>query len=181
MLHIKQLPILATWLLAALLTGCSGPDPQSYEINATSTATTPGTTSTAPPTATTGIGSTPSAGLTPRPPIPEQTPPSGPATDGIEFTFQFDDLGAASPIILVYPGVTDSKPDRDADGTFNSGDRVPALCKISGRLVKSNTAAGERPYESSIWVRIDTPSDRRQYASLTYGNVTPDIDDLNNC
>ncbi|MFD8492282.1 hypothetical protein [Amycolatopsis sp. NPDC059657] len=80
----------------------------------------------------------------------------------------FDDLGGGSPIIQVYPGASGVPGDKVANGTFNSGDRVTALCKTRGRSVSSAPQLGEQPRTSEIWFRIIGIPGMRQYATAVY-------------
>lgn len=81
-------------------------------------------------------------------------------------TLTFDDLGANSPIIQVYPGVEDTPADRQYNGTYNDGDTATAECETNGRTVKSVSPEPRR--ESNQWVRIQAPNGESQYATTVY-------------
>jgi hypothetical protein len=74
-------------------------------------------------------------------PVLRQAPPTGDSTAA----FRFDDLRGGSSIVNVYPGVHDTAADRQLNGTFLSGQTTTATCKTTGRLVRSDPSAGERP------------------------------------
>jgi hypothetical protein len=95
--------------------------------------------------------------------------PSGQTSGGALFTF--DALGGASPIINVYPGVSDSPADKIASGTFSSGQTAPAICKTTGRTVTSDVNAGEEQRESDAWIEVIEQAGVTHYASLTYGTM----------
>ena len=80
----------------------------------------------------------------------------------------FDALGGTPPIIRVFPGVTDSPQDKVHNGTFNDGEAMPAICKIKGRAVSSDPAAGDRPRTSYDWIRIKGSPGLTQYATAVY-------------
>jgi hypothetical protein len=87
-------------------------------------------------------------------------------------TLTFDALGGrTSKIIRVFPGVGTSARDRTANGTFTDGDKVTAICKTTGRTVKSHVAGGEQPRRSNVWVRIQGSPGLAQYATLTFGDI----------
>jgi hypothetical protein len=86
-------------------------------------------------------------------------------------TLTFDDLGGGSSIINVYPGVEDVAGDKLSNGTYQNGNTASAVCKISGRLVRSNTAVGERSNQSSTWIEIAGTPGIMQFASLTYATM----------
>jgi hypothetical protein len=118
-----------------------------------------------------------SGGVTPPPP---PVPPTGP--DGRLLMFRFDALGGGSPYIRVFPGVQDTPSDLIANGRYNHGDVVPALCRTIGRLEKSDPSVGERPREPDVWVRIAGSPGEVQYARLTYGEMAQqDLDALPEC
>lgn len=98
----------------------------------------------------------------------EATQPAGtstsPTAEGVTLTF--DDLGANSSIIQVYPGVESTPADKTSNGTFNSGDTVPAECKTEGRTVHS--VPPETPRQSNEWVRIHGTPGETQYATAVY-------------
>jgi hypothetical protein len=102
-------------------------------------------------------------------PLSEPTSP-----DGQLVAFRFDDLGGGLPVIEVYPGVADTPTDRRYNGTFYSGDVVTAVCRTKGRTVTSNPSVGERPHSSDDWVQIIGLPGKTHYASLTYGEITPE-------
>jgi hypothetical protein len=94
----------------------------------------------------------------------------------------FDDLGAASTIIQVYSGAGNTPQEKVSNGTFRAGDRVGVKCKVSGRTITSDTAAGEKPRRSSEWVEVVGAAGVRQFASLTYGDVpTATLNSLPTC
>jgi hypothetical protein len=99
------------------------------------------------------------------------------ATRGRESTavFTFDDLGGGSPIIQVYPGVTDKPEDKMANGSFEDGQTTTALCKTTGRMVHSVPADGELDEQSDVWVKVLGRSGMTHYATLVYGNMPPDV------
>jgi hypothetical protein len=105
----------------------------------------------------------------------EATPPtsstSSASSPQVAATFTFDALGGASPIINVYPGVSDSPADKIASGTFSSGQTVPAICKTTGRTVTSDVNAGEEQRESDAWIEVIEQAGVTHYASLTYGTM----------
>jgi hypothetical protein len=80
--------------------------------------------------------------------------PAGPAGHGAGAPFRFDALGGGSSIVNVYPGVQDTAADRQPNGTFASGQTTTAVCKTTGRTVRSDPNVGERPRESDIWIRV---------------------------
>lgn len=102
---------------------------------------------------------------------PASPPPGAKGPDGRLLTFRFDDLGGGNRVIRVFPGVHD---DLVPNGTFNSGDVVPAVCQTTGQLVRSQPGLGERPRESNVWVRIVGSPGQTQYARLTYGDMAPE-------
>lgn len=77
----------------------------------------------------------------------------------------FDDLGANSSIIQVYPGVSDSDSDKEANGTYNDGDSVQAECRAEGRQVDS--VPPEMLRSSNQWIRIQS-SNESQFATAVY-------------
>lgn len=83
-------------------------------------------------------------------------------------TLVFDDLHGGSPIIQVYPGVTDAAADRGSNGTFHDGDKVPAECKTEGRTVHSDPSVGEEDRTSNEWIRIQGSPGLMQYATAVY-------------
>jgi hypothetical protein len=85
--------------------------------------------------------------------------------------FTFDALGGGSPIINVYPGVSDSPADRTANGTYSDGQTAPAVCQTTGRTVKSDVSAGEVARQSDVWVKIVEQSGLTHYATLVYGDI----------
>lgn len=87
-------------------------------------------------------------------------------------TLKFDGLGGGSSIINVYPGVKDVPQDKRPSGTYQSGNTAGAICKLSGRTVTSNTAEGEQPKQSSMWIQIAGSPGLKQYASLTYVDIS---------
>jgi hypothetical protein len=92
--------------------------------------------------------------------------PSKPAT----YQFRFDSLGStASSILNVYPGVGATAHDKQANGTFHSGDVVTAVCLTTGRRITSDPNYGETARSSTEWVRIAAVAGVTQYASVTYG------------
>lgn len=91
--------------------------------------------------------------------------PSSPNTGRIALTF--DDLGANSSIIQVYPGVESTPQDELSNGTYNNGDIVPAECKTAGRTVHS--VPPETPSrQSDEWIRIHGTPGETQYATAVY-------------
>ncbi|WP_456888381.1 hypothetical protein [Geodermatophilus sp. SYSU D00700] len=84
---------------------------------------------------------------------------------------RFDSLGGGSQYISVYPGVEDRPEDKISNGSFEHDQTAPALCRTTGRLVVSDTNAGEESRESDIWIRIEGSPNVVQYASLTYGEI----------
>ena len=103
---------------------------------------------------------------------------ANPNTKGVTLTF--DDLGANSSIIQVYPGVGNTSADKLADGTYNNGDAVPAECKTEGRTAHS--VPPETPRQSSEWIRIHGTPGETQYATAVYAQ-SPDklLSQLPNC
>ena len=83
----------------------------------------------------------------------------------------FDDLGGGSSIIDVYPGVKATAADRTQNGSFEAGAKVTAVCKITGRTIRSDPSAGETPKQSNIWVKIDGAPGKTQFATLTYADI----------
>jgi hypothetical protein len=96
-----------------------------------------------------------------------QAPPTGDSTAA----FRFDALRGGSAIVNVYPGVQDTAADRQPNGTFLSGQTTTATCKTTGRLVRSDPSAGERPRQSAVWLRVAAQAGQISYASLTYGDI----------
>ena len=96
------------------------------------------------------------------------TATSGSAPAAILPRLVFDDLHGGSPIIEVYPGVTNSSADKQANGSFNDGDSVPAECKTEGRMVHSNPGLGEEDRSSDDWIRIQGSPGETQYATAVY-------------
>jgi hypothetical protein len=97
-------------------------------------------------------------------------------------TLRFDDLGGGSSTIFVYPGVKTAAADKQANGTFTSGQTVQARCKTTGRLIVSDTAGGERPKQSTVWIEIAGEPGQRQFATMTYADVSPaTLAQLPNC
>jgi hypothetical protein len=78
-----------------------------------------------------------------------------------------------SNVVLVYPGYSSAESDRASNGSFNTGDVVPALCRAIGRTVTSDPTYGEIKRSSDIWIRILGSPGETQYATLTYGEVSP--------
>jgi hypothetical protein len=97
---------------------------------------------------------------------PAKTQTGSSAAKGVELVF--DDLNGGSSIIRVYPGVTKSKTDMLANGTYNDGDTVPAECKTEGRSVHSDPSVGETNRTSSEWIRIHGTPGETQYATAVY-------------
>jgi hypothetical protein len=94
--------------------------------------------------------------------------------------FRFDALCGGSPVIQVYPGVGMSEADRQYNATYNDGDIRPADCHTTGRKVSSHT--GELTRESDSWVKLKTPAGQLpQYATETYGHMTPGAPQLPDC
>jgi hypothetical protein len=94
----------------------------------------------------------------------------------------FDDLHGGSPLIQVYPGVTESAADKQPNGTFNDGDSVTAECKTEGRDVHSDINAGESDRSSDEWVRIQGSPGETQYATAVYvENPSELLAQLPNC
>lgn len=97
-------------------------------------------------------------------------------------TLTFDSLGSrSSDIIYVYPGVTTATADRRPNGTFRNGDKVKALCILTGRRISSDTSAGEQERSSDQWVLIDGSPGIKQYATLTYAKIESGASHLPNC
>ena len=94
---------------------------------------------------------------------------------GSPAVFTFDDLGGGSPIIQVYPGVTNKPEDKLANGSFEDGQMTTALCKTTGRMVHSVPAEGEVDTQSDIWVKVLGRPGVTHYATLVYGNMPPDV------
>jgi hypothetical protein len=100
------------------------------------------------------------------PGAPSSPTASKPATH----QFRFDSLGStASSILNVYPGVGQNAHDKQANGTFHSGDVVTAVCVTTGRRITSDPSYGETLRSSTEWVRIAAVAGVTQYASVTYG------------
>lgn len=100
--------------------------------------------------------------------LPTSASTSGNALGSTPPRLVFDDLHGGSPIVEVYPGVTASAADRQANGSFNDGDSVPAECKTEGRTVHSNPGLGEEDRNSSDWIRIQGSPGETQYATAVY-------------
>lgn len=97
-------------------------------------------------------------------------------------TLKFDDLGGGSSIIKVYPGVKDVPQDKRSNGTYQNGNIVGAICKVSGRIVTSDTNVGERPNTSNVWIEIAGSPGVKQYAPLTYADMAQsDLNSLPGC
>lgn len=91
--------------------------------------------------------------------------------------FRFDNLGSTvqgGSTIFVYPGTSTSAADRKPDGEYTVGQEVPAICVTTGRRVTSDPTYHETPKSSDQWVRVGDRSGPVQYATLTYGQLTPD-------
>jgi hypothetical protein len=73
--------------------------------------------------------------------------------------------------VNVYSGGQDTAADRQPNGTFLSGQTTTATCKTTGRLVRSDPSAGERPRQSDVWLRVAAQAGQISYASLTYGDI----------
>lgn len=94
----------------------------------------------------------------------------------------FDALGGGSSIIEVYPGVKDTPEDKRPNGTYKNGNTAGAICKVTGRSISSNTAAGERSRKSDTWIEIAGSPGAKQYAPLTYAAIAQSqLDALPNC
>lgn len=89
--------------------------------------------------------------------------------------FTFSDLGSASPIIQVYPGVGNEPADKKANGTYTSGDTVPAECKAEGRTVHSDTSSGEVARTSDDWIRITGTQGETEYATSVYSEKSKEL------
>ncbi len=85
--------------------------------------------------------------------------------------FTFDALGGGSSIINVYPGVRDTASDKLANGTFADGQLTTAVCKTTGRRVRSDPSVGEKPRESNVWVKVVAQPGKTSYAPLSYGRM----------
>lgn len=85
-------------------------------------------------------------------------------TSGRTVHFTFDSLGGGSSIIQVYAGAGNTVADKTATGGYSNGEMATADCQTKGRLVISDTRAGEQPRQSVEWVRI-SPT---MYATETY-------------
>ncbi len=83
-------------------------------------------------------------------------------------TVTFDDLHGGLPIVMVYPGASNTEHDRHHSGTFNDGDVVRAICKVEGRTVHSDPTAGEEDRTSNEWIRIEGSPGKDQYATAVY-------------
>lgn len=103
-------------------------------------------------------------------PVGSSTAATGTATEAPLLTF--DDLGGGSSIMEVYPGIKDDPQDRLPNGTFRAGEFTRALCKATGRTVSSDTGVGERPRQSDMWIQIVGSPGVKQYAPLTYAEVS---------
>jgi len=101
---------------------------------------------------------------------PETTAPAStpPRSSTNTPTLTFDALGGGPSIIKVYPGVGDTAADKTFNGTFNSGDTVPAECKTTGRMVHSDPSVGELDRQSDQWIRIQGTPGETQFATAVY-------------
>lgn len=110
------------------------------------------------------------------------SPSSTPSRSGELPRLVFDDLHGGSPLIQVYPGVTDAAVDKRSNGAFNDGDSVAAECKTEGREVHSNPSLGEEDRSSDDWVRIQGSPGQVQYATAVYvENPSELLGQLPNC
>lgn len=103
-------------------------------------------------------------------------PPGSTSSAGVSVRFRFDNLGSTvqgGSYIYVYPGVGTAPADRQSNGTYTTGETVPAVCVTTGRLVKSDPTYGETPKQTNQWVRINAEPGTVQYATLTYGELIP--------
>ncbi|SRR6266498_3741254 len=89
-------------------------------------------------------------------------------TEPLDVQLVFDDLDGGSPIIQVYPGVSDSVADKLATGTYRDGQTVYAECKTKGRKVSSHPELGEAPRTSDDWIRFHSIPDIGPYATAVY-------------
>lgn len=106
-----------------------------------------------------------------RPPADAGNPAKPSASKPVTYQFRFDSLGStASSILNVYPGVGQTAHDKQANGTFRSGDVVTAVCVVTGRRITSDPNYGETARSSTEWVRIAAVEGVTQYASVTYGS-----------
>lgn len=99
-----------------------------------------------------------------------QTSPAA-ATGAGGVVFTFDALGGGSSTIDVYPGVQDTTADKLANGTFSDRQTTTALCRTTGRTVRSDPSVGERPRSSDVWLRVQAQPGKTSYATLTYGRI----------
>jgi len=105
-----------------------------------------------------------------RPPAHTSDPTSPSVSKPTTYQFRFDSLGStASSILNVYPGVSSTAHDKQANGTFHSGDVVTAVCVTTGRRITSDPNYGETARSSTEWVRLAAVEGVTQYASATYG------------
>jgi len=86
---------------------------------------------------------------------------------------RFNDLGGGSPIIMVYPGVSESSADKVYNGTYSSGQIEPIDCHTTGREVTSHPELGEEKRSSVDWYKL-VGDKVHYYASATYGDVIPE-------
>lgn len=90
-------------------------------------------------------------------------------------TIRFNSLGGTtSTVVQVYAGAGVSNHDRTAVAIYNHGDTVAVSCKEVGRLVSSDTAAGEESRSTDLWVRLAVDGPEPQFATLTYADIDPE-------
>ncbi|HEY4963904.1 MAG TPA: hypothetical protein VIH90_04375 [Candidatus Saccharimonadales bacterium] len=83
----------------------------------------------------------------------------------------FDALGGGSNVIKVYPGALNTPVDEKYDGTFESGQTAAVVCETIGRIVTSDTLAGEEYRQSAKWYEIQAGGSN-YFATATYADVT---------
>jgi hypothetical protein len=93
----------------------------------------------------------------------------------------FDDLGGGFPTIIVYAGPEDSDEAREPTGRYNTGDRVEAECRATGRPISSDPSVGEEDRTSDQWVRIDGTPGKVQWATVVYADLDAEVETLAEC
>ncbi len=112
---------------------------------------------------------------------PTQLPLPSDSTEYLKIVFDALE-GPGSSIIQVYPGVGDVASDKVANGTFNDGDLVEAICKTRGRVVSSSESRGEEKRVSDEWVKIVGTPGLEQFATSVYiENPSVVLKKLPNC